>query len=435
MIANPPLCILRISVVDMIRLRVRTLGVGNASLPDFLYQSMPLSAMALIATIPHGTFAVSIPYQNGLGTGYPIMRSLPSSADGFVIVYARQANGRYEAIGARFRGEALGIAEFHSIARHWIDEHEGGLATVPNRYAYFSPAVDLWGAVLRDNGYIASDFVALPPDTFPELSANHLDTSCAGIIARAPIQGGTKQPPGTALSVFTRVELTLDARPCPQSPWISFTDYQKARVLRSRPPDAVISKFAEWLARLTKESGFTHWIFRSGMFFGDRIEWWGDRVRRRTEHEGLDFIQGAQSGSSIRNIPEGTPARALADGEAVGILSDFLGKTVVMRHSAITDAAGSVFYTFLSHIHPAASLRDSVACGQMIGGVGKSKNRNVPAHLHLSGAWIPQTIHPYGITLNHINPAFTPVVLVNFNDLVRGSPLVRRGIDRDCPQK
>jgi murein DD-endopeptidase MepM/ murein hydrolase activator NlpD len=434
MIPNLPLSTLRISTVDMMRLRVRTRGTGNAVLPDFLYQGMPTSAMALMATIPRGAFAVSIPHQNGLGDGYRILKS-PPPADGFVIVYARQANGRYEATGVRFGSETFEIAEFGKIARQWVEEHEGGPIAIPGRYAYFAPTVDLWGAVMRDNGYIAADFIKLPSDRIPELGGVHDGIPGAGIIARTPVQAGTKQPPGAALPVFTRVELTLDARPGPQSIWISFMDYQKTRILRSRPPASVIPQFVEWMALLTAECGFTHWLFRRGMFFGARNEWWGDRVRRRTEHEGLDFVEGNKPGTGIRNIPEGAPARAIADGEVVAVLKDFLGKTVVMRHSAISDETGSVFYTLLSHIRPAAKLKASVVRGQLIGEVAESRNADVPAHLHLSGAWIPQTIRPSEISLNHINPAFTPVVLINFNELVQGSPLVRQGSAPDLPMR
>jgi hypothetical protein len=419
-----PLSTLRISILDMISLRVRTRRTGDPELPDFLYQGMPTSAMALMATLPRGNFAVSIPHRDGLGGGYRILKSPLPEANGFVVIYGRQPNGRYEAVNVRFHGKNLGISEFQRIACDWIEEHEGGLKFIPGRYAYFAPTIDRWGAILRDNGYIALDLSELPPDNIPEFDMNCDRIVGAGVIVRAPVWGGGRQPPGTALPAFNQVEVTYEVHPSPQSFWISFMEYQKVRVLRSRPPAFILPQFLEWLSLLAAESGFTHWILRCGMFFGDRIEWWGDRARRRTEHEGLDFAEGAHACAKIRSIPEGTPARALADGEVVAILNDFLGKTIVMRHSGITNETGSVFYTLLSHIRPTARLQDSVVSGQLIGQVCKSTNVNVPAHLHLSAAWIPGTIHPSQICMNYIHPAFTPVVLINFNELVQGSPLV-----------
>jgi murein DD-endopeptidase MepM/ murein hydrolase activator NlpD len=431
---NAPLSILRISIGDMVRLRVRTRGRGNAPLPDYLYQRLPAAAMSLMATLPHGDFAVSIPHENGLGKGYPIIKSSPPPADGFVVVYAKQENGRYEAINARFYGKAYDVADFQEFACHWVEEHHGQLRDISGRYAYFAPTIDLWGAVLRDNGFIAVDLFELPPDDIPELSGNRLDTLSAGIIARAPLQAGNKQPYGSALPAFARVEVASDSRPGLQSTWINFAEYQKARLVRARPPDSIIPDFLQWLSRLTAESGFTRWVFRGGMLFGDRIEWWKDCVRRRTEHEGIDFAEGSRPGENIKSVPRGTTIRAIADGEIVGIMNDFLGKTVVIRHQN-TDETDAIFYTLLSHIQPHAGRGDFVAGGQIIGEIGVSTNAGVPAHLHLSGAWIPRTIHPGEIGMNHIHPAFSPIVLVNFNDFIPESLYVRRDRKTDQQQR
>jgi murein DD-endopeptidase MepM/ murein hydrolase activator NlpD len=433
MFTNLPLSTLRISIVDMISLHVRAKGSGSSPPPDFLYQNVPTNAMALLATLPRGTSAVSIPHRKGLGNGHRILKSPPPTTDGFVIVYARKPNGRYEATKVLFRGKAFGISEFHEIAQQWVAEHEGSLRTIPGRYAYFAPSIDLWGVVLRDNGYIAVDLLKIPPDTVPELGESRKNVFSAGIIARASIRAGERQPTGVALPAFARVESTFDPHPGPQSLWMNFAEYRKARTLRSCPPDSIIPDFLEWLSLFTMESGMTHWIFRRGMFFGDRIEWWGNRVRRRTEHEGLDFAEGAQSEASIRSIREGVPVRAMVDGEIVAILNDFLGRTVVVRHPAITDGTGDVFYTLLSHIQPIVLQLGSVVKGQLIGRVAKLTNVSTPVHLHLSGAWIPQAIRPDEISFNHINPAFTPVGLINFNDLIQGSPLVRLEDEPNLP--
>jgi hypothetical protein len=87
-----------------------------------------------------------------------------------------------------------------------------------------------------------------------------------------------------------------------------------------------------------------------------------------------------------------------------------------VRHSAISRPNGDIFHTLLSHIQPQVRRQDAVAKGQMIGKVGKSAKAAAPAHLHLSGAWIPRTLAVHEIRMDHIHPAFDPVALVNFND-------------------
>jgi hypothetical protein len=172
------------------------------------------------------------------------------------------------------------------------------------------------------------------------------------------------------------------------------------------------------MQRLTLESGFESWNFHRGMFFGDHAEWWGDGNRRRTLHEGIDFAEGYQPDLTRRSIPEGTPVRALADGEIVAILDDYLNKTVVVSHQKIRNGEGDSFFTFYSHIHPAGNTLRPVAQGQELGHVATSRNVGAPAHLHLTGAWIPESIHASAITMDMINAAFMPIVLINFNSLL-----------------
>jgi hypothetical protein len=412
-------CILRISIADMMALHVRTRSENGIERPERLYQWLPSRAMSLMATIPFGNFAVSIPHHpdvSDLGDGYPISESPSASADGITIRYARQSNSRYEAEKIKFQGQAHELAGFCKIARQLVEEHEGRLKVSPGRYAYFVPAGKLWGVILRDNGYIALDPSTVPSEINPKLLDSRADNG--HLTARAPICGGDKQTSGDALPVFQHIELTLDPHPSLQSAWTTFDDYQRARAIRAQLPDRLLGDFREWLQRLTDESGFERWIFRPGMLFGDRIEWWGDCNRRRTEHEGLDFAEGLSPDAAIRNIPEGAPARAITDGEIVACLDDFLGKTVVVRHSSIIDRYGDVFHTFYSHIQPEILPPGQVAKGDLLGCVGKSKDSSAPAHFHLTGAWIPQSIPSDQIRMEHIDPAFVPVILVNFNKLL-----------------
>ena len=416
-----PLSTLRISIADMMSLHVRTRSFENSSAPEVLYQGLPIEAIALMATIPRGPFAVSIPHRSDSGIGYSITKLLPPGMDGFIIRYARHQNGRYEAVDILFQDSSYRIAEFHEIACRWVEKHAGRLRKIQDQFAYFAPDRRMWGVILRDNGYTALDPLKISIDTIP---VSKEDKSSIGgeFIARIPVWCGDKQPSVAVLPVFAQVELTFDSNPGPESSWIPFVEYRNARLLRSRLPASVIADFREWLTLLTAESGFESWIFRPGMLFGDHIEWWGDRNQRRTEHEGLDFAEGVRPGAALCRIPEGTPVRVMADGKVVAVLDDFLNKTVVVRHPNVTNGNGDVFYAFYSHIHPESGLPGCpVVKGQLLGRIAKSKTSGTPAHLHLTGAWIPQHMPPDEIRMDYIDPAFTPVVLVNFNEFVQGT--------------
>jgi len=414
---------LRVSIEDMVSLKVRARGRGKKELPAVLYQCLPERAMSLFATIPCGAFAVSIPGNSAPGSGCPILKAVPPAADGFVVVYDRAPNGRYEAATVRYRDKSFALADFIPFARRRMGESVGILKAIPGRYAYVAPTREEWGVILRDNGYVAWDPSGMPCDADPEHVANLRAQGSSGILARVPVFAGDKRPREDVLPVFARVEATFDSNPGPGSDWIGFAEYQRVRASRTCPPESTLSGFREWLRRLTEECGFKCWVLCPGMLFGDRQEWWGERSRRRTEHEGVDFATGLLPNGETGNIPGGVPVRSLADGDVVAVLDDFIGKTVVVRHSAISREDGDVFYTCLSHIQPRVRPADSVAGGQIVGTTGKSTGTSAPSHIHLTGAWIPKTLVPSEIRMDHVHPGFVPVALVDFMNELRGNPL------------
>ena len=422
----PTLCslsTLRVSIADMISLNVRTPSSKNPELPEFLFQEVPDRAMTVMSTIPSGTPAVSLPGADGSNCGYPILKIMPPSSDGFVVVYERKPNGRYEAVTVRYQAKMHEIAEFIRFARQHVEQKAGRLKAIPGRYAHFAPGLEEWGFILRDGGYVAWDPSNLPSTVSREMLESLQMRQSSGIIARIPVYSGEKQVHGEVLPVFAQVEVMLNPECGLQGDWVDFAEYAQIRADRSRLPESMIADFHEWLRLLTDECGFQYWIFRLGMLFGDRVEWWRGRCRRRTEHEGVDFAEGWRTGSGNGRIPEGAPVRSMAAGQVVAILDDFIGKTVVVRHPAVQRPDGGVFHTLLSHIQPRIRLLDNVAQGQIVGTVGTSTNTGAPAHLHLTGAWIPKSLPSGGIRMDHIHPAFTPVVLANFRDSLNGNPL------------
>ena len=233
--------------------------------------------MALMSTIPCGSFAVSIPGDIDPGCGCPILTTVPPAAGGFVVMYGRKPNGRYEAAGVQYQATGFAFEEFVPFARRWVEENVGTLKAIPGRYGYFAPARDEWGVILRDNGYVARDPSGMPSTVTRELRVSRQAHDSSGILARIAVFAGDKQRCEEALPVFARVEVAL-ADSAPGSDWISFTEYQSVRAGRTRPPEAILPGFHDWLRRFTEECGFKYWVFRPGMLFGDRKEWWGDGV-------------------------------------------------------------------------------------------------------------------------------------------------------------
>lgn len=417
-----PTSTLRISVEDMVSLGVRTRGHNKPELPKDLFQSLPEEAMSLIATIPGGTFAVSIPADRASNLVCPILRAVSPSIDGFVIVYSRKPNGRYEATAVRYRGKAFSFDEFVPLARQWTEERAGRLEAIPGRYGYFAPGIEEWGVILRDNGYAARDPSCMPAAASLDLLPNRRLHDNGGIQARIPVFTGEKFSHEAILPAFARVEVAFGQDPKRQGGWISYVEYQRIRKDQARMPETIVPDFHEWLRRLAEESGFRCWIFRCGMLFGDHTEWWGDNCRRRTEHEGLDFAMGLLPGGEVGCVPEGTPVSSLAEGEVIAVLDDFIASTVVVRHPTLFLPNGKVFHTLISHIRPVSRNLDPVARGQVIGTIGRSTSGSAPSHLHLTGAWLPENLSSGEIRMAHIHPAFVPVTLVDFTDELQKSP-------------
>jgi hypothetical protein len=421
---EPSRCTIRVSIVDMIALGIRTQGAGKPQRPEFLYQVLPPDALTLFATLPRRKCAVSIPYHSNSGCGYVITKSLPTGRKGFVLVYALKANRRYEAVKAVFQDKSYDIEEFHEYASRWTRMHVGIMHRIPEKFFYFAPFREQWNVIRRDHGYMPVDPSYFSADLSAEILEKRQRIRASGVIVRIPVLACEEKGTGPS-PFFAKVELTFDAHPDIQTRWTSFEEYVRIKVRESAPPNRIAEKFPEWLNRLKEESGFVSWVFRSGKLFGSRKEWWGDRNRRFAEHEGIDFAEGRNSGGKLIPIPEGTPVRAIEDGEIAAVLNDFLGKTVLVRHPQIVNRQGSILYTQYSHILPVDASASAVSKGQVLGRVGRMTQSKAPMHFHFAVAWVPQILPASELTLSHLHPAYTPITLINLNRLLEE---VRTGI-------
>ena len=424
---------MRIATADMVALKVRIRGRHLPDPPAFFYQNLSKNGIVFLATLPdRKDIAVSIPSGGSLWRGgRPFTAAATELTDGTVIIYKLQPDCRYAAVAVHDNGRDWALDEFMEIARRRTWERFGNLEKIPGAYVYAAPDKEEWGSILRDDGYAAvnpeifsgiceQDACAHKNDAITSYVLPFDETERYGrlIRIRAQLYSGDKLPSRKPLPVFSRAEIA----DCMYNRWLDFEEYQKARAGLAHVPDAITDVFNEWLARLTSESGFDRWRFRPGMAFGERTEWWGARCRRRTVHEGLDFVEGF-SGDEVSLIPEGVPARAIASGEVVAVLDDFMAKTIVVRHPSPSLPGGEVFHTLLSHIQTEVSPPSFIKKGDVLGRVGRRAGIRIRPHLHLTCAWFPPDF-PFaeaGVdTIMH--PGFTPAILVDLNDFLERSP-------------
>ena len=422
-----PRSVLRIAVTDMAALKVRIRSRQRPDPPKFFYQQLPPENVTLLATLPHGSHAVSIPHEDSWRGGPAFGTICPET--GLVVIYRLQENCRYEASAVRDRGQEYSLEEFIAIAKRRVREQFGNLLQIPGQYAYATPDKDEWGSILRDDGYVAlnPDRLSLMPCPIPDTAERHGHI----IQVRAPLYAGDRWTEKKPLAILSRVEISKDMAfaGSVNGAWLSFEEYRQRREVQATVPHEIEDGFKKWMERFTRESGFEDWRFRPGMGFGEATEWWGPRGRRRTVHEGLDFVEGFH-GDKVSLIPEGTPARALAAGEVVAVLDDFMGKTVVVRHASLGQPGkrndGRVFHTLLSHIQSEEPLPVLVSEGDLLGRVGKRAGVRLRPHLHLTGAWIPADFPFAAVGIDIlIHPGFTPTVLVDINCLIEENPLCR----------
>jgi murein DD-endopeptidase MepM/ murein hydrolase activator NlpD len=139
---------------------------------------------------------------------------------------------------------------------------------------------------------------------------------------------------------------------------------------------------------------FAAWEFLPGMRFGEREAWWRGGAPRDVPHEGLDLAAYRnREGRRVAFLP-GARVPVLWPGDVAAIVPDFLGASVFVAH-ARGDGQGRRLHTVYGHLSPRRGLAPGsmLAEGDEIGAIADTAARrsSVPAHLHLTVAWIADT--------------------------------------------
>ncbi len=140
--------------------------------------------------------------------------------------------------------------------------------------------------------------------------------------------------------------------------------------------------------------GLKEWIFYPGMLFHDTEAWWSDDGIRPTPHEGIDFCFYRDGTGQVRQIYSGTKIPVTYTGDIVHIHDDFIGKSIYVKHG-INNKRGNVLHTIYGHTIPQnhCVTGKRVHEGDIIAKVAAvSKNSKVLPHIHITMAWIPESL-------------------------------------------
>lgn len=132
---------------------------------------------------------------------------------------------------------------------------------------------------------------------------------------------------------------------------------------------------------------FKEWLLCPEMLINASEKWWGDLGVRNVRHQGLDLSCYRTSNDNIIYLNGRTKIPAMYDGILVEVINDFLGKSLILKHS-IPGYEVEDFLTVYGHTHPVQGIHigKTYKEGETIAKLAdtdSSRSRVMP-HLHLS---------------------------------------------------
>jgi hypothetical protein len=148
------------------------------------------------------------------------------------------------------------------------------------------------------------------------------------------------------------------------------------------------TRFTKHLVRANglRKGAFKEWVLCPGMLFGATTRWWGDRGDRELPHEGLDLCFYRDAQDRVFSVDGSTQVPAMYNGVVVGMIEDFLGTSVFVRHH-MPEHSAAEFYTMYGHTDPESETHIGriVRQGETIARIASLRSsRQVRPHLHIS---------------------------------------------------
>ncbi|MBI9091307.1 MAG: M23 family metallopeptidase [Desulfobacterium sp.] len=127
------------------------------------------------------------------------------------------------------------------------------------------------------------------------------------------------------------------------------------------------------------------WFFHPGMLFWSRAKWWADFGTRHAMHEGLDIALFRNRTGRIQWLDTSTRVPAMAKGEVINVCSDFLGRSVIIKHAQDAESRLVSVYSHIavpSAVVPGTRVNKGDVVGQIADTTGKKSG--IHCHLHVS---------------------------------------------------
>lgn len=169
---------------------------------------------------------------------------------------------------------------------------------------------------------------------------------------------------------------------------------------------------------------FKEWIFHPGMLFGARAKWWSKSGTRDRPHEGLDIRSFRNLSGQIHHLDGNTKIPVMYDGEVLKVSDDFLGKSIYVSHE-IFDSKGNQLCTIYGHTMPNNNVQvgKTLKQSEVLATVSEMGQFKAPPHLHITLAWLPQSLPAEAIDWSIIgNPSI--ITLLDPLEFIGGKHIV-----------
>ena len=157
------------------------------------------------------------------------------------------------------------------------------------------------------------------------------------------------------------------------------------------------TRFNEYLLGYNglSERGFRKWAFYPGMLFNSTDKWWEMGGKRDKPHEGLDLWLYRDEDGGNYSLDTTTKVPVMYEGRVVRIIDDFIGKSVFVCHD-IYNGKGNQLYTIYAHVEPYVGISKDTPLseGDILASItdARRKKAKMSSHLHISVAWIPNSM-------------------------------------------